>query len=306
MSNNPENNVLKSTAERRKKLTAEKEKPKPLEKEISLPKPLEISQKEKAIEVLQKEKPLEVSQKEKPLLKEQETLLSSKEAIDKKTIENEWKSIEQKWSSLKTQSRKKSQTKESNKDAAQRILNSTTTSSSSSFFNTQTPSVSTTTQTTPMGTLVQDLLRSFFPDPATRIDSFDTFFDPMPPRTLFQRESPYPYSHSSLEMLRSRLQQDQSRMSQSVETLVNQIQDVSLRYSQPSRIRGSEGKTLVSGTKPTDENTACPICLETAKETPENNPWRQFPCCKNFIHLECAKQALSKDMRCPMCRKETE
>jgi len=102
------------------------------------------------------------------------------------------------------------------------------------------------------------------------------------------------------------LQQDQTRMTQSVETLVNQIQDVSLRYSQPSRIRGSEGKTLLSGTNPTDENTACPICLETAKETTATNHWRQFPCCKNFIHGECARLALSKDMRCPMCRKETE
>jgi len=53
-------------------------------------------------------------------------------------------------------------------------------------------------------------------------------------------------------------------------------------------------KTKVISSK----NLECPICLENT-----NNYFRKLCCCHSF-HLKCIDLWLSKNNKCPMCRKK--
>ena len=85
--------------------------------------------------------------------------------------------------------------------------------------------------------------------------------------------------------------------------LLSNILNRSLHFQQPHIKKGSQGASMKEINLPTEKmNEACPICLETSNEN-KVLKWSQFPCCKNYIHIECAKKHLQSDERCPMCRK---
>ncbi len=98
--------------------------------------------------------------------------------------------------------------------------------------------------------------------------------------------------------------------------------DMSLRHPQPTTQRGSAGTSLLPTAAPppppgsnarpnpsapvparvrTEEAARCPVCLETSDESP-GTQWSMFPCCRKPAHLTCAREALRRDNRCPMCR----
>jgi hypothetical protein len=104
--------------------------------------------------------------------------------------------------------------------------------------------------------------------------------------------------------------------------------DMSLRHPQPTMQRGSAGTSLLPTAAPppsnvrpnaavpnpgapapapapararTEEAARCPVCLETSDESP-GTQWSMFPCCRKPAHVTCAREALRRDNRCPMCR----
>jgi hypothetical protein len=75
--------------------------------------------------------------------------------------------------------------------------------------------------------------------------------------------------------------------------------DRSLYDTQPSNLRNG-GSTLITLSSPptTQEADTCTICLDEDR----TQTWAQYPCCKNFAHLSCAKKWLTDKATCPMCR----
>jgi hypothetical protein len=75
-------------------------------------------------------------------------------------------------------------------------------------------------------------------------------------------------------------------------------QELSMLQLQPHVRPTSEGKTLIE-TKTVPPESTCPICLDK-----EGEGWSQTPCCLQFLHTACIRQALAIDKRCSLCRRE--
>jgi hypothetical protein len=92
---------------------------------------------------------------------------------------------------------------------------------------------------------------------------------------------------------------------------ISELLHRSLYDHQPSRQSRGGGTSLVAITAADALATAtpnadgspprCPICLDDLQVT-DSNDWCMFPCCKQPVHMQCAKRALGDNVRCPMCR----
>lgn len=67
-------------------------------------------------------------------------------------------------------------------------------------------------------------------------------------------------------------------------------------------VEGNGGRQLTAlpSTHQFPVDTVCPICLCAPTESAD--PWTQVPCCRNYLHMNCAQTHLKNDKRCPMCR----
>jgi hypothetical protein len=82
------------------------------------------------------------------------------------------------------------------------------------------------------------------------------------------------------------------------DALFRNVLDQSFRDIQPPKKKSSSGKTLVTVDLPTDTNFQCSICLEKA----DSKLIVKLPCCKQFLHEACCREALKNDERCALCR----